>query len=140
VDLTRRSPDRTIRVFPDPSDDECFVDMRELSDAEINRIFDEEGYVPGHPKRGGMQRLAKCRAREILRTVTAIQGVQLDGRPVAVEDSKSVLAVMLETVVDVDGDETSLWQHLLNLRAEARKSTEKNAWTPSAGNSDGVTT
>ena len=126
MDLTHRKPGRIVTVFPDPADDSCQVDMVELSEAELNRILDEAGYVPGHPKKGSMQRMGKARQIEVERTIRRVEGLKLDGTPVSVGE-KSLVPLFLETEIDVDGETLTLWQHCLNLRAEARKDAEKNA-------------
>jgi hypothetical protein len=100
---------RTRTVAPLPEVDSAFtVTTREISDAEISKIYDRHNYQPGRKDKAAMQKLAKV-TRDIIKSrVVSWENFTRNGEPIECdEDSK---ALLYEHSIVIDGEEKTLWQ------------------------------
>jgi len=94
-------------VFPFPDEPETGVLVRKLTDAEVNRIYDRNKYIPGSPK-ATVAKASAVLQEMICASVEDWKGFTQDGQPLPCTNENKLL--MLErSVTDDEGDKTTIW-------------------------------
>jgi len=117
---------RTVKVFPDPDDAECSVDVESLTSAEYRQILDKAGYVPDSEKHGGVGKLYKAAVMEARRRIKSWQGMS-DGKGEPLECNQFGIDKLHSSFVEIDGQKKTVWMHIRDLAEEEIEGQEKNS-------------
>ncbi len=98
------------RVFLNEGNDKEWVDIVKLSDAESNRIYDRNKYMPG-AKGATMDRASKVAREYVQARVVDWGGFTHKGVEVPCTNENKLM--LLDTMgLDADGEKTNLWRIL----------------------------
>ncbi len=123
MNLTPASTD-TRRIFPIDGDTETWVDIRDLADAESNRIYDRNKYMPGS-KSANMTKATAVLHEVVQESVTDWGGFTLKNEPVPCTNENKLM--LLETVVTgSDGERTTLWAAIMEKFSKLKEADAKN--------------
>lgn len=119
MELIVNDPKRTRTITPFPDRDPDFsVEIRRLSQAEMSRIYDAEGY--NDAKGRTMQKLDKVLVRVAQAAIVRVNGATRNGAPLD-PTAPETKQTILDARVQVDGVVLSLFDHISNLAAEEEK-------------------
>jgi hypothetical protein len=122
---TKRSSERTYTVTPLPEVDPQFtVTVRDLADADVSRIYDKHGYMPGSPK-ATMAKLVRVVKDTIDESIVGWTNFNDDAGHLH-EVTRENKLLFYETPVEIDGESTTLWLLVQSKVAEQRRAEAKN--------------
>ena len=120
-----KKPDYTARwVFPFPDEPETGVQMRKLTDAEVNRIYDRNKYVPGS-KGATVSKASAVLNEMICASVQDWKGFTQDGVALECTDTNKIL-MLEQPMVGEDGERTSVWAVINEKFAKLQEADLKN--------------
>lgn len=119
------APNFTARwVYPFPEEPETGVQLRKLSDAEVNRIYDKHKYIPG-AKTATVSRAAMVVSEMICSSVQDWKGFTQNKVALPCDDANKLL--MLEkTMIDEDGEKSTVWNVVQSKFAKMQEEDSKN--------------
>jgi hypothetical protein len=112
---------RTVTPLPD-IDPEFTITTREISDAELSKIYDRHAFQPGRKDKAAMQKLAKVTRDVIKSRVVGWNNFTRNGEPIECDEESK--ALLYEHSLVIDGDEKTVWQ--LVVEAEQRQKEDES--------------
>jgi hypothetical protein len=128
VELRKQDTSRTRTIYPLPELDPNFsVELRKLTSAQVNAIYDRHGYNERHGRT--MAKLEKVLRDVVKASVVRVNGATQNGVPLDPEADETKL-LLLEVPVEVDGEQKVLWDVVTALAAEEERAEQKNTLRP----------